>query len=465
MKRYDNIVLNKLLDSYEKSAVYAAEHRAARKSDDTCMEDMILQSADTAARRRGVFCHIDRRSFPDYFDTASGAYETLHEQLKELEQKGMIRLYWKSGSQSHILEKAGLEIDNAEACYNYLRRIPRWKKEAELTEICNCYEQKALEIIDAGGCEDHIEGIALLKFFLAWLTDRLASGDRIRPFADIDDPTGLERLCRLLLAILTNEQEVYLRQFSTTIFNDSKIAEKELDRAAAVIRKFGASDDAHGSDEVLSTDEIMELYGIYRNPVWVYMKGCAGFHVSNTGSNDNADESFRPVAAAIGLSALETGLGITVRDLELLEPYPDTMPECILTIENLTSYYQQNIVVNDMQALVIYIGGYAGRKKRGFLKKLREVYPNAVFMHSGDIDCGGFRIWKALCEGTGIPFETYRMDMETFNQFRTSGKPITENDRKMLNTMKEDPFFAGQRDLFEKMLETGIKIEQESFVG
>ena len=57
------------------------------------------------------------------------------------------------------------------------------------------------------------------------------------------------------------------------------------------------------------------------------------------------------------------------------------------------------------------------------------------------------------------------MDMETFNQFRTSGKPITEHDRKILNTMKEDPFFAGQIDLFEEMLETGIKIEQESFVG
>jgi hypothetical protein len=31
--------------------------------------------------------------------------------------------------------------------------------------------------------------------------------------------------------------------------------------------------------------------------------------------------------------------------------------------------------------------------------------------------------------------------------------------------MEEDPFFCGQKDLFDKMLETGIKIEQESFVG
>jgi len=465
MKRYDNIVLNKLLDSYEKSTGYAAEHYTARKYDDSCKGDKMPQAANTAAHRRGVFCHIDRRSFPDYFDTASGAYETLHEQLRDLEHKGLIRLYWKGGPRGHILEKAGLEINNAEACYMYLRRTPRWKREEELYAICIRYKQKAAEISDAAGCEKYAEGISVLDSFLDWLMDSLACGERIRPFADVEDPAGLERLCRFLLAILTNDQDVYLRQFSTAVFNDSKIAEKELDRAASVIRKFGAVNDAHDSDEVISTDEIMELYGIYRNPVWIYLKGCAGFRVSNTGGGDHVDVSGRHAATAIGLPALETGIGITVRDLELLEPDPEITPECILTIENLTSYYQQNAVVNGMNALVVYIGGYAGRKKREFLKKLAEAYPDACFMHSGDIDCGGFMIWKSLCEGTGIPFETYKMDIATFDQFRYSGKPITEHDRMNLNTMEEDPFFCGQKDLFDKMLETGIKIEQESFVG
>ena len=465
MKRYDNIVLNKLIDSYEKSAGYAAEHYTARKSDDALREDRMPQAADTYAHRRGVFCHIDRKSFPDYYDTASGAYESIHDQLKDIERKGLVRLYWKGGAQSHILEKAGLETDNVEACYKYLRRIPRWKKEAELEGICIRYKEKTAEITDADGLEAHSEGIAVLDHFLDWLTYRLASGDSIRPFADIEDPVGFERLCRLLLAILTNDQDVYLRQFSTAVFNDSKIAEKELDRAASVIRKFGTVNDAHGSDEVLSTDEIMELYGIYRNPVWVYMKGCAGFHISNIDRYDHSGESVGPAPTAIRLSALETGMGITLRDLELLEPDPDRIPEGILTIENLTSYYQQDTIVDGMKALVIYIGGYAGRRKREFLKKLAEAYPDAHFMHSGDIDCGGFRIWKSLCEGTGIPFETYKMDIETFSRFAPSGKPITDNDRQTLNKMKEDPFFAGQRGLFHKMLEAGVKIEQESFVG
>ena len=268
-----------------------------------------------------------------------------------------------------------------------------------------------------------------------------------------------------MLAILTNDQDVYLRQFSTAVFNDSKIAEKELDRAASVMRKFGAANDTHDSGEILSTDEIMELYGIYRNPIWIYMKGYAGFRISNTCSDYHSAETLRSAAPAIRLSALETGMGITLRDLEMLEPDPDDMPECILTIENLTSFYQQDTIVGGMKSLVIYIGGYAGRKKRVFLKKLAEAYPDSRFMHSGDIDCGGFRIWKSLCEGTGIPFETYRMDIETFDQFLSSGKPVTDHDKQTVNTMKEDPFFAGQIELFDRILETGIKIEQESFVG
>ena len=50
MKRYDNIVLNKLLDSYEKSAGYAAEHYTARKSDDACKGDKMPQAANTVTQ-------------------------------------------------------------------------------------------------------------------------------------------------------------------------------------------------------------------------------------------------------------------------------------------------------------------------------------------------------------------------------------------------------------------------------
>ena len=83
MKRYDNIVLNKLLESYENSSAYRAERIGRTKSaacdaDDpknpeiTAGDKCDEAAADRApAHRRGIFCRIDKKNFPDYFDEAS----------------------------------------------------------------------------------------------------------------------------------------------------------------------------------------------------------------------------------------------------------------------------------------------------------------------------------------------------------------------------------------------------------
>ncbi|MDO4265516.1 MAG: hypothetical protein Q4C63_03515 [Eubacteriales bacterium] len=53
------------------------------------------------------------------------------------------------------------------------------------------------------------------------------------------------------------------------------------------------------------------------------------------------------------------------------------------------------------------------------------------------------------------------MDLATYDQYVQMGRSLSETDRKMLRQMVQDPFFAEQKALFEKMLETGIKLEQE----
>lgn len=429
MSRYDDLVLNMLLDSYENSAAYAEEHSTKRE-----------QCGHVRSRRRGIFCRIDRKKFPAYFDTASDDYQVLHQQLQELERKGLIRLYWKDDRKGHILEKAALIQGREEECYRLLHRSPRWRKEARIGSICRRFETEA----------ERIRSAEPLTCFLSWIMDRLEDGSSIRQYVDLDDPDAFERLCRLLLAVLTNEQDIYLREFSTVVFHDSKIAERELERAASVIRSFSSGENDAAN---LHTDEIMEMYGVYRNPVWIYLKGTGRFRI---GSGEDC-------VGSVDISALENGLGLTLRDLEQLEPEHSVCPEVVLTVENLTSYYQQDSMALGRSTLVIYLGGFAGRQKREFLKRLRETYPNASFLHSGDIDCGGFRIWKALCEGTGIPFATYRMDLPTFEQFQGSGRPLTKKDCEQLRLMKEDPFFNEQCDLFDRMLESGLKLEQESF--
>ena len=53
------------------------------------------------------------------------------------------------------------------------------------------------------------------------------------------------------------------------------------------------------------------------------------------------------------------------------------------------------------------------------------------------------------------------MDPSTYRENLSAGKPLTGNDRKTLTTMITDPFFSSQISLFEEMLRSGIKEEQE----
>ena len=159
----------------------------------------------------------------------------------------------------------------------------------------------------------------------------------------------------------------------------------------------------------------------------------------------------------IYLAALQGGIGLSSQDIGDVCWDVSCPVSQIVTIENLTSFHRWR----EEGTLAVYLGGYHNRAKRQFLKELYRAFPDCVYGHFGDLDCGGFQIWKDLCEKTGISFLPRYMDRETYLQFCGTGKDLTEHDRRELLRMMEEPFFAGQRKLFETMLEVGKKVEQE----
>lgn len=73
MKHYDERMLDLLLDRYERNAL----------------------SEGTNSRTIHIAQRITKQVFPEYFDEASLEYEVIHEQLGELERKGLVTLTWK----------------------------------------------------------------------------------------------------------------------------------------------------------------------------------------------------------------------------------------------------------------------------------------------------------------------------------------------------------------------------------
>ncbi len=415
MKRYDEKILWLLLDKYENSLLYSGRNQINIK----------------------ITVPVSKHVLPEYFDVTSTQYDVIHEQLETLEAKGLIRLIWKNKRKGHILEKCELVVERVDIAYALLRRKPRSGKEQCIQDICLRFKGR-----------DRV-----LDHFLDWILERIEAGESIRKYVNPDAPAEFEKLCQLVWRILTNDKECFLREFSVKFFNDSKVAEKDVEKAVGIIVRFHDNSDDF---KTLDTTEVLEEYNIYRNPSWLMMKGTGLFSVIGR----------EPNRMVVDLQAVPGGVGIANQDIEQICWSHEKKPDMVLTIENLTTFHRWDAKVFEAEQsgnniLCIYLGGYHNKAKRQYLKKLYASYPEAEYCHFGDIDCGGFRIWKDLCIKTEIPFKTFLMDCSIYTSYLEYGRSLTEQDRKTLHQMQEDAFFSEYRELFALMLEKGKKLEQE----
>ena len=182
VKRYDEKILNKLLDRYEGSLLYSGKNQV----------------------NISITVPIQRNIIPEYFDESSMQYDVIHEQLEALEEKGYIRLVWKNKKKGHILDKCELMVERADEVYRFLKRKPRDQKEQEIIRISEAYLGK----------------VATLDQFLKWVATRIKAGESIKKYVDTGNPAVFERLCVLIWKILNNKEECFLRQFSISCFHD-----------------------------------------------------------------------------------------------------------------------------------------------------------------------------------------------------------------------------------------------------
>lgn len=91
-----------------------------------------------------------------------------------------------------------------------------------------------------------------------------------------------------------------------------------------------------------------------------------------------------------------------------------------------------------------------------------QEFPDAQYLHFGDIDVGGFEIYRDLCRKTGIPFQTYHMGIYQLEKYKAYSQELTDNDRKRLDKLIEKMDGEGEdTEVLKYMKETGRKLEQE----
>ena len=203
MKKYDEIMLGRLLDKFEKSSLYDCSNK----------------------RTISITQKIEKKDFPEYYEESSMEYQIIHAQLQHIEEKGLVILHWKNRKQGGILEKCELNTDKLKDVYRYLQRKPKQEKIARAIQACE-------ELLKN---ENNNE---LTIEYIEFVIRRLEGNKPLQQYLNIDDIKAFERSVSLLNLVLNNKEECFIREFSVNNLTDSKSAEKEISHTCSVIRKF-----------------------------------------------------------------------------------------------------------------------------------------------------------------------------------------------------------------------------------
>lgn len=401
MVRYDQRVLNKLIDTYENSLLAIGENK----------------------RNVNIELRFTKKMIPEYFDESSMEYEYIHALMNELEEKDFLSIIWKDGKKNHLIHKVRLNVGKIEKIYEYAKRKPKLGQEAIL-----------LEYLDSWLKIRSLEMYSVSVSFANYLQERLENHQSVKEYIDIASLDDVKLLLKAVESVENNLKACYIREFSIENFHDSKCFEQIQGRIGKIFRRFGEG------FEDWDVMEILSEYGIYHTPNYVHFKGDIYIQVGQQ--------------QPLSISELKQGIGISGDDLKSISFVDLSKIHKVITIENQTTFFRWQ----ESNSLIIYLGGYHNRVRRALLQALHKELPDAEYCHFGDIDAGGFAILKDLRKKTGIPFQTYLMGLDTLKKYEEFGRKLTESDKSRLKEMIDDKEFG---EIVRYMLEKDVKLEQE----
>ena len=385
---HEEVILNRLLDKYEKSKSFTGSNKVNQR--------FSIRPLDL---------------FPEYENHANlDEFALVNEAVEVLKRKGYIEAQLLPG---RVVKQVSLRLEALEAVYEALSRVPKAETNDLLWNLLEEYSAKT-EILTRF-CEDQkvrLENNKRAKYF----------DDDLRDYRDLlEAVSALERI----------ELETYERDFSMSIFKDSKRFMKLKSKVEGLLFEYG---------DFPEKEHVLGQFNLVRTPTYVHIKGAITLRI------DGMQLDFRKLASDLALS---TKILDDIDEIRVLG-------NRVYTVENLTSFHG----MNEAGAVVIYLGGFHNRVRREFIKKMFSQNSSIEYFHFGDIDAGGFYILMHLRQKTGVPFQAYRMNIDTLKQYCDFTKKTLENDEVRLKRLLDTEF----RETIEYMLANHCKLEQEAVI-
>ena len=385
------------------------------------LTEYLIQTADGPAYRSGNLDGMRHPSVDGKMIRAAGGMRNLINEAEELEKAGLIRaerknlgmdivrIHYPVSVIPELCIRAGVEDPRAKQL-RWIRAAGKWAGEAKGTFLEPYYD-------------------ALLQ--------RLEAGQDVKK-PDMEDGDFFHCLNRAAAI----ESPVWRRQFSSEVLHDSKMFEKKYqDKVVTVLEKYSPL-----SEEGMTADDILRVHGIKTYSQTLEWKGPLVYRI---GSGKPIDSSVNLFGTVINAQTLEQAVPIAVPGIRH-----------IILVENKANYESMDF---REETLYIYCHGFFSPKELKFLGALTEITGgNTEYLHWGDMDLGGIRIFLYTQRKLFPGLKPYRMDASAYETAIAQGAGIPMKKEKKEKLQRLD---AGDLDgLKECILETGMEIEQEALL-
>lgn len=364
---------------------------------------------------RKISIKFDETGYKKYVaDEAYKYREAINEAVKIAERNDYISVIYVKGTNEEDISEVRLNLKNVEAVYVFLGLA---SIESRYQQLFNRLASIGTPIADA--------------FYKVLKEKRKTKGSLINY---INKSTEYIDALKAINAIGENRQDIYLRNLSVRLFNDSKRLESLNNFVLDILITVGEPE--------LTWEEYLLQNGVLKNPNYIYLKGTCVIRINEQ---------------KIDLSKLKTVMAIcsdSVKDTTFLSIGSNT----VTTIENLTTFHAYRD-----KGLIIYLGGFSNHSKVEILKKINGDIRDLSFRHFGDMDFGGFSILSHLRRNTSIAITPIHMDIKMLkDRIKLSKKPSSAYLTKLRNLLS-DKCLQDCYEVLKFMIDSQVILEQETY--
>lgn len=408
-----DVLVNRLLDKYEKSAHLLTPGRSTRR----------------------VLLNVEKKDIPEYDYEYAPVRDAFNAAAKALEEQQLVCIEWADNRM--VMQKIVLELQNVRACYRAVGRVHPGERAERVIEQTERYLKEART-----------------PWLAAWRDRVIADAQQklsVPQFCREDEG----RLCDLLRAFQGYDalrDTISMRTFSIDIYHDSKYFERSVRGTfLGVARKYCAELAALCEEHPLSERDQLAFLGIYARPEHYEMSGSFAVHTEKGIIDFRAAEPF-------GLALPGTLVDrITAIDADEIDT--------LTFIENKTNYDEYLCSEKGKREIAVYHGGFLSPKKKKLVRRLCEAVPESVEIRFwADIDLGGFRMFEQLHE-VAPQLQPMRMGADEVERYHEYGLPRTKAYLDRLRAALDAGDFPQFSDAAQKILLYGVTIEQEIFLA